>query len=145
MRISLLIIIMLTAVTNMAAQQGLKIAEILDGRYHDNPNAIETVITNNKHLREYKLKVYHGLTITGDQNAAETIGKAVAADGKAAEDREIVYKNGQPYYCFYVMPQKNGRNRYIFFLNQYAAGGNKTMLIYLEGKADRETVKKLFK
>ena len=145
MRIKLLILMILAAAVSAPAQKGLEIAGIFDGRYHDNPNAVETVITHNKMLNEYRLKVYHGLTVTGDSDAAEAISKAVAADGKSAEDRELVYKNGQPYYCSYVMPQKNGRNRYIFFLNQYATGGEKAMLIYLEGKADRETVKKLFK
>ena len=35
-------------------------------------------------------------------------------------------------------------NRYLFYLNQHAVGKDKLILIYIEGKAGRADVKKMF-
>lgn len=145
MKTLITLLLMLSTAIPLSAQKGLNIAEIFDGRYHDNKHAVVTEITSTKMLRDYNLSKYLGVTVTDEAEAAEVIGKAVKADGKKAIDREVVYKNGQPFYCFYVMPRVNGKNCYIFFLNQYVADGNKVMLLYLEGKADKDTVKKIFK
>ena len=66
-------------------------------------------------------------------------------DGADALSREVQFRDGRLFYGFYRLRRHNDLNRYIFFLNQLAAGGNKVILIYLEGSASPEQVKKMLK
>ena len=58
------------------------------------------------------------------------------------------YRNGQLYYGFYTMPKSKRSNRYIFFLNQNLARKtpkNVVTLIYMEGSASADKIKKLIR
>ncbi len=74
--------LLLTAVAlPAAAQAGLRISKVLDGRFRKAHNATEIVVTGEK-AREIGLKVYHSLTVNGDQKAGRQIESLVNSDGK---------------------------------------------------------------
>ncbi len=49
------------------------------------------------------------------------------------------------YFGFYTMPPAGKENRYIFYLNATLAGGTKTTIIYMQGKAGEASIKKMIK
>ena len=111
------IIILACMLTTMAAmaQTGLNINRLFDGRY---------------------------------KAQAEIIENLVVKDGAKAIDKEVEYRNGQLYYGFYTLPKYKRSNRYIFFLNQNLARKspkNVVTLIYMEGEASAERIKKLIR
>lgn len=129
------------------AQSGLNINSLFDGRYKRNPYASEMIVTGTN-AREINLKVYHSIKVTekAQQNLIESL---VVKDGIKAVDKEVEYRGGQLYYGFYTLPtDKSGNERYIFFLNQNLAQKspkNMVTLIYMEGKATTEQIKKLIR
>lgn len=146
-RISLIIIISIVATLPVLAQSGLHINSLFDGRFKKDPYATELIVTGSS-AREINLRVYHSLKVTqkAQQNLIESL---VVKDGVNAIDKEVEYRSGQLYYGFYALPAtKSGNNRYIFFLNQnlaHNAPKNMVTLIYMEGKATPEQIKKLIR
>lgn len=146
-RFSLIIFICTLAALPVLAQSGLNINSLFDGRFKKDPNATELIVTGSS-AREINLKVYHSLKVTqkSHQNLIESL---VVKDGVKAVDKEVEYRNGQLYYGFYCLPaSKYGDNRYMFFLNQnlaHKAPKNVVTLIYMEGKATPEQIKKLIR
>lgn len=134
--------LLMTAVT-MAAQVPDALSRLFDGRYRDNPSATETVITGEP-LKPYSLSLFHSLQIQGDASQAVAIEKAVKADGARAKWKETVMKGGTLQSGVYELDGKR-RRRYILYLNTFADGGNDVTVIYLEGKALPEQIKKLIR
>jgi len=114
------------------------------GYFHGDAKASETEVTG-KALKPYGLDVYRGVTITDSPDAATTLEKAVATDAHDASDREIAYRDGRIYYAFMTLKPLDGKNRYVFYLNQHLVGGDKIILIYMKGKANAEQIKKIIK
>lgn len=144
MRHLMMICILLMSAIGTKAQVGLNINSLFDRRYRDNPAASVTVIRGEM-LRNYDLSSYLAITLNGMPEEAEEIERLVAKDGSNALSREVSYKQGHIYYGFYRLRNYNGIKRYLFYLNQNLHKGNKIMLIYLEGNAETETVKKMLK
>jgi len=144
-----IIIITLTCLlTTLAtvAQDGLNINRLFDGRYKKAAGATEIIVTGSQ-AREIGLTVYHSVSVT-DKTQAEIIENLVVKDGAQAVDKEAEYRNGQLYYGFYTMQKHKRKNRYIFFLNQNLARKspkNVVTLIYMEGEASAEKIKKLIR
>ena len=141
----LFLMLLLAAAIPAAAQEGLAVGALFDGRYRDIPDARETIISGGQ-LKKHKLSTYRSITLTdADNESADAIERAVRRDGADALSREVQFRDGRLFYGFYRLRRHNDLNRYIFFLNQLAAGGNKVILIYLEGSASPEQVKKMLK
>jgi len=145
----LTIIMLACLLTSMAAmaQEGLNINRLFDGRFKKATGATEIIVTGHQ-AREIGLTVYHSLSVT-DMGQAELIESLVAKDGARAIDKDVEYRNGQLYYGFYSMKKKKRENnRYIFYLNQNLARKspkNTVTLIYMEGSANAEKIKKLIR
>lgn len=127
----------------LAAQEGLSINELFNGRYHSNPNATETIISGNNIHPNLRLTKYHSLTLTDLPEETGELERRVIHDGAKATSRESTYKGGHLYYGFYVLPASNGKSRYLFYLNRHLKGGNKAAIIYLEGNATPDEIKKM--
>lgn len=146
-RIFLIFLLTSMATLPVLAQSGLNINNLFDGRYKNNPYAVELIVTGSN-AKEINLDVYHSLKVTqkSQQNLIESL---VVKDGAKAVEKEVEYRSGQLYYGFYTLPQtKKGHNRYIFFLNQNLAKKtpkNMVTLIYMEGKATSEQIKNLIR
>ena len=142
------IIILACMLTTMAAmaQTGLNINHLFDGRYKKAAGATEIIVTGSQ-AHEIGLTVYHSVSVT-DKTQAEIIENLVVKDGAQAIDKEVEYRNGQLYYGFYTMKKMKRDNRYIFYLNQNLARKspkNVVTLIYMEGRASANEIKKLIR
>ena len=136
---------MLTTMAAMA-QTGLNINRLFDGRYKKATGATEIIVTGSQ-AHEIGLTVYHSVSVT-DKTQAEIIENLVVKDGAQAVDKEVEYRNGQLYYGFYTMKKMKRDNRYIFYLNQNLARKspkNVVTLIYMEGRASANEIKKLIR
>lgn len=146
-RFSLIIITCIVAALPALAQSGLNINSLFDGRFKKDPNATELIVSG-AGARDINLKVYHSLKVT-QKSQQSLVESLVVKDGVKAVDKEVEYRGGQLYYGFYTMPAtKSGHNRYIFYLNQnlaHKAPKNLVTLIYMEGKASSEEIKKLIR
>ncbi len=146
-RITIIITLTVLTILPALAQSGLHINSLFDGRYKKNPYAAEYIVTG-PGAWEIDLEIYHSLKVT-EKEQQELIESLVNKDGAQAIDKEMQLRNGKLYYGFYTLSQtKKKRNRYIFFLNQNLAKKNpKNMvtLIYMEGKASPEKIKKLIR
>jgi len=145
-RITIIILTCLLTAMAAMAQSGLHINRLFDGRYKKAQGATEIIVTGSQ-AREIGLTVYHSVSVT-DKTQAEIIENLVVKDGTQAIDKEVEYRNGQLYYGFYTMSKQRSNNRYIFFLNQNLARKspkNIVTLIYMEGKASADKIKKLIR
>lgn len=139
-----MVIIFITALP-MNATGRPRSLQFLDGYYDNDPNASVTMVKG-KSLKDYSLEEYRGLTLVYTPEECEKIEEAVKADSNTATDKETSYRKGKLYYAFLTLPKsKEGNNRYLFYLNQTLAKGDKIILIYMEGKAPPEKIKKLIK
>lgn len=129
----------------MHAQSGLNINKIFTDHYRDMKGATETMVVKDQ-LRNMNLSLYHSITFKDHPELGGTIERLVAADGAKAASKEVRYKNGHLYYGFYSLgATAGGLNRYIIYLNGHLNGDNRIMLLFLEGKAKSEQVKKMLK
>ena len=145
-RITIIILTCLLTTIAAIAQTGLNINRLFDGRYKKAAGATEIIVTGVQ-AREIGLTVYHSLSVT-DKNQAELVEGLVVKDGAHAVDKEVEYRNGQLYYGFYMMKKSKRDNRYIFYLNQNLARKspkNIVTLIYMEGLASQDEIKKLIR
>lgn len=127
----------------LQAQEGLNIAGAFASKYRDMPDATETILTR-KNLRDVSLSLYHGITVKKHPELAGELEAMVARDGAKALNKEVRYASGHLYYGFYSLPARGGLNRYILYLNTHLKpGGDKIMLLYLEGRASVDDVKRL--
>lgn len=140
-RFLILLVAVISLTTNASAQKNLATSGIFNGRYRGNPAASETVITGSA-LDDYNLDRYHGLTLKDSPAEADFIEPLVIRDGSRAADKEVMYREGRLYYGFYVLPG-TFPHRYLFYLNQNIAGGNKIVLVYMEGDASTAEIKKI--
>lgn len=136
----LFIIVLLMSAATAGAQTDLRINELFDGEFVDDPRATE-IVQQGGSLNDYKLSQYHSLTVKGAPELAQRFETLLRADGRNATDREITYRNGGIYFAFYQLPPADKLNRYIFYLNAHRASGNKIMLIYMAGKASASEIK----
>jgi hypothetical protein len=142
-RVLTLMIFVVSLAMSASAQKGLHINAIFDGRYADLPEATEIMISGDQ-LRSYNLTLYHSLTLVDSPKEAARIEALVARDGAHARQREVAYRDGGLYYGFYQLQGINP-NRYLFFLNQHRAKGNKIVVIYIEGSAGIDKIKSMLK
>ena len=75
--------------------------------------------------------------------------RRVTEDGKSATKKEVAMIGGRLYYGFYVLPPKDkNTNRYLFYRNNILkpeAKPQEIMLVYIEGAASPDELKKIFK
>lgn len=139
----LLFVIMILLLPMIAqAQTGLNVSPYFDGRFNHSRQVV-TVLVKGKPLKPYKLELYRSMTFEGDMPVVENIEQAVLADSKAAEDKETGYKNGRllyGFYCFSPASSKKKVLRYLF----YRRNENKAYVVYMEGNASMEELKKMF-
>ena len=143
----LLLIIMAAAMipAEISAQGGLNIGQAFTPRFRDLKGTTETLIVKDR-LRNVNLEKYHSLSISGHPETGKELEAMVTADGRTAVSKEVRYKGGHLYYGFYQLPSiKHSVRRYIIYLNGHLAGDPKIILLYLEGSATPEQVKKMLK
>lgn len=141
----ILISLLLMAAVLARAQDGLNINRLFDGRFRKNPDATETIIKGGSSLASQGLSRYHSLTLKGAAASSAAEAEAlVLKDAARAISKEASYIDGHLYYGFFVL-KPDFENRYIFYLNQHLKGGNRLILIYLQGDATPAKIKSILK
>lgn len=143
-RLLTLLIMLAVTLSVFAASRATCDVSVFNGYYNNDSAASETIVTGNA-LGKYNLSVYKGLTLTGKPDEATRLEECIAADIPEAVDRETVYRAGRLYYAFLALKPQGNLKRYILYLNQHLAGGNKIILIYMEGKAQPAQIKAMLK
>lgn len=141
-RTALLLALMMAGTSVASAQSTLAVGSLFDGRYRNRPDATETVISGEA-LKEYNLSTFRSVTLTGADTGWQDIEKMVKRDGQNAVNKEEKVVNGHLLGAFYELPRQGSKHRYLFYLNQFLKGGDKVMIIYLEGKAGPKEVREL--
>lgn len=142
--LTLVVVIVASAMT-MAAQKGLNVAKVFDGRYAKLPDAVVTYVVGDA-VEKYDLDLYRSLAVTCDSTTTAEIVQLVLKDGITATKKETVYRGGQLRYGSFTLPKRNHRNRYLFFVNKDANSGKNTsriVVVYMAGYASHDTIKKL--
>lgn len=133
-------------VSGLWAQDGLNIAQLFDGRYKQEANAIEVLVKGRK-LEPYKLTLFRSLTVKNDPEKFDRIEELVTRDGRQALDKETGMIGGKLYYGFFRLPPKGKSYRYLFFRNSSlrTVESDEVTVVYMEGYATLEELKQLFK
>lgn len=131
----------------ISAKGRLSVESLFKGRFLSDKNARVTMVSGTEQLRQNYLSDYRSITLQKPSaEQVEDMEKAINADAKNLSDREMSYKDGQLYYAFLFFDGDDEYdNRYVIYLNQLPRKGNKVVLIYLEGPALPQTVKKMLK
>lgn len=140
-----MLIIMMFAVPTLAfGQKGMNINRLFDGRYRGNKHVTETLVKGKK-MEAFDLDCYHSLAIA-DASQVSEVERLVLEDAKKADQKEVSCIGQKLYYGFYCF---NGNTihpfRYIFYLNKMLKGGKEVVLIYMDGSANMQQVRKMLK
>lgn len=142
------IIIVLSVVLGQTtwAQKHLNVAEMFDGRYKGQENAIEVTVKGEK-LEPYGLDVFRSLTLKNSPGDFERMEKLVEQDGRNAVNKETGRIGERLYYGFYCFPYKKDKYCYLFYRNSSLrrVEDNEVTLIYMEGNVTLEDLKEMFK
>ena len=138
-RMMLTTLVLFWAALSLLAQEGLHVAPFYDGRFNKAKDVVSLNVKGSA-LKPYRLTLYRSLIFERDMPDVE---RAVLLDGKQAIDREVAHRDGRLLYGFYCLPQTSKKDplRYLFY--RHTAG--KTILVYLEGEATLEEIKRMFK
>ncbi len=144
--IILTIVLFCSSVLGSVAQEGLGVANVFDGRYKNNVNAVE-VRVEGRRLKEYNLAMFRSLTLKNMPEEFRRIEEWVRMDSRLAVDKESGLIGGKLYYGFYLLPPKGDKYRYLFYRNSSLRGSenNEVTVVYMEGYATLEELKKMFK
>ena len=133
------------------AQKDLKIAVYFSKPYLEFEGC-SAVHIEGLDLAPYKLSLFKSIRLTPESTPdASRIHKErrVTEDGKSATKKEVAMIGGRLYYGFYVLPPKDkNTNRYLFYRNNILkpeAKPQEIMLVYIEGAASPDELKKIFK
>ena len=128
-----------------AAQKGLHVAKVFDGRYAKLPHTVATYVTGDA-VEKYDIDLYRSLSATCDTKTAAEIENLVLKDGLTATDKETVYRGGRLRYGSFTLPRKSSSNRYLFYVNKDANSGGseeRIVVVYMTGDASPERIKRL--
>ena len=145
-RLIILTVACLTVMAAAAQAAGLRIGELFDGRYGNDPSVSQTLLSgDNSFLRSHKLTTF--ATFRGPEATYEKILRPmVLADGSKAESRNVRYSDGKLSYAFFALPpvsDKSKDSRYIYYINPVGKKKEDVMLVYFDGPIGAEDASKL--
>lgn len=144
-KIYITLILLCVGTLSLYAQRGLEIDHIFKD-FHRADNVTETIVSGSQ-LSGTGLDTYRSIIVSGEgaTYSAAAIAKAVMADATKAVSKEVSYVDGHLFYAQYTLKPSGGRNRYIFFVDNTLKGDSRVMLVYMEGSATADQVRRLIK
>jgi len=131
---TMLIILFLSAGSDIMAQQGLQIASVFNK--YGKQKGVTMVELSNELVDIYQMKLYKSLVFKDVSSALPDILKSLEADKKQAKKVKEVVVGGQIQSGYYQLPQlQETVNRFILFKT---GKKNSATLIYLEGELDAD-------
>ncbi len=146
-RLLLTPLLLIAFVLTAAAQKGLNINEIFNGKYASDPKVTETIISGtHKFLKSHDLTVlatFKGPAATYQQ----LVERLVLADSAQAIGKNVRYKDGKLYFALFILkPITDGDtklNRYLYYLNNATNNNSNVLVVYLEGSLGDQEVSDL--
>ena len=111
--------LIIAAALPVAAQKGLNVANVFDGRYAKLPGTVATYVAGNA-VEKFNLSLYRSLALSADSATCSEIEHLVLKDGLTAISKETVYRGGRLRFGSFNLPRRNNNNRYIFYVNKDA-------------------------
>ncbi len=148
--VMMLMLMLLTTVVSAQSRQ-LNISKFMSNDQKRRTEGTKELYVSGKKLRRYDLTFYHSFMLldkTKSASLAKIMEDAVRADGKKADDRQVMEIGGHLYYAIYTLDTNSdtGISRYIFYKDTSLKGdGNQVIVVYMEGTATIEEIKKKFK
>lgn len=143
-RVLVTVALMAGCTVSALSQDGLNVAPFFDSGYKDK-EGVTMVSVSGTQMASDDVSAYKSISVTGNPGLADKIAAAVGKDGVLSKSKEVTYKEGRLHFGFFSMGGSPGKRRYLLFLDRRPAGKDKTLLIYLEGSLDEESVKKMIK
>ncbi len=131
---TMLIILLLTAGTDLMAQHGLQIASVF--QKYGKQRGVTMVELSNELVDAYEMKLYKSIVFKDVESALPDILSSLEEDKKQAKKVKEVVVGGQIQSGYYQLPQlKEHINRFILF--RVGKKGSAS-LIYLEGELESD-------
>lgn len=129
--------------TSMNAQQDLKTYPVFQGEVVPGKMMVVTEVRGGS-MATYKLDYYKGVSFQVGEELAAKVASLVEADAAATDDRETE-KTGSLLTYALLQPKSEGRNnRYLCYQARPVDGQWKITILYLEGPATLEDLRKMF-
>ncbi|MBQ7462040.1 MAG: hypothetical protein IJS63_07265 [Bacteroidaceae bacterium] len=136
-----------------AAQDGLHINEVFEGKLIDKEEMRESLIKGES-LAPYKLNVLHTIKFAANSKERASVDALFTKDMESISDdksdseyeSEVEYVGSFIYYAIVQLTDtKKGRHRYICYQCRDNSGHYDITLAYIEGKASLADLRKTFK
>lgn len=130
-----------------SAQDGLGVKALFEKKYQAKDN-VTVVFVKGQEIKRYGLTMFRSIVMAEGSALSHHVEAIVKKDASKATSKEVAVKNGRLYYGFYSFhPVKSNINRYLLYRNNALGGTGKSniTLIYMEGKASMEQLRKNFK
>ena len=142
-RILIFTALLLTAWT-ASAQGDLNVGAVFDGKVVPAKAMKETFIRSSQ-LDPFNLEQYHSVSFTGDDQALSEVSQRVLADAEKATDQEIHMDGGRLVYAILTFECTEHDNRFVCYQCVSKAGSYAITLVYMQGPATLDDLKKFFK
>ena len=136
MRKLLTIILLAICAISANAQKGLEVSRLFEGEGK----------WKLKFSAAYNLTLFRSIT-TGDSRLYDEIEQAVNKDAQKTIDKECGHIDGRLYYGFFIFEPRGNKYRYLFYRNSSLRSNepNEVTVVYMEGYATLEELKKTFR
>ena len=138
------LMLLIAVISSMSAltvkAEDLNITPFFKEDFAKNP-AVTMVSVSGKQSDWKGLTSYRSVSVSGDDDKADAMSRAVRKDGAKAEFKETSFKDGHLQFGFYGLGGEGPHRRYLFFLDLRPKGKSKTTLVYIEGDWNPEEVK----
>lgn len=139
--ITLLALLMFAATAS--AQRGLKCYPVFAGKVVPRKQMVVTEVYGSS-MAAYKLDYYRGISSQVDEALAQRVAALVEQDANEADVKETE-KVGELLTYALVQPKSSGKmNRYLCYQARMIGEEWKITLLYLEGEATLDDLKKMF-
>lgn len=132
--------LIVVVVTAFGAEAKSSVEALFKGDFKKKPDVSQIVVKGSQ-LAGYGLDTFMSMTVTTPEDR-EAVAKAVEADAHTAKSKEVTYSGGKMAYGFLtIFTSSAGGNEYVF----YYSNDKKAVVMYMEGDATPEKIKKLIK
>ena len=139
--ISLMALLLLTV--SASAQRDLKCYPVFQGKIVPGKQMVVTEVRGSS-MAAYKLDYYRGVSFQADETLAKQVAALVESDAAATESAQTEKVSGFLTYALVQPVSKRKSNRFLCYQARPIGEQWKVTLLYLEGPATLEDLRKMF-
>lgn len=137
-------LLLLLGTPSLHAQKGLEVNKLFEGHLFDKARCVETHVQGRR-LAPYRLDLFRSLRLTPTAHELSAIEAYIRKDAALAEEKETELRHGRMVYALLQLPHSLvGHRRYVGFLKAGSQPDAPITIVYMEGRADMNELKKLF-